>query len=66
MSDDNLLTIQDVAEMLGMTEAWVIERTGKNATDPIPSFKLGKYRRYRKDEVEDWLRRQGTAPEKAA
>lgn len=59
------MTIPEVAALLDMTEAWVIERTGR-AVDPIPSLKLGKYRRYRPAEVQDWLDRQRTEPREAA
>ncbi len=47
-----LLTAADVANMLGVTEAWVYaqSRAGK-----IPTVKLGRYRRYRLEAIERWI-----------
>ena len=49
-----LLTAQDVAERLGVTTAWVWAQT--RAGD-IPHVQLGRYRRFREEAIEEWLRR---------
>lgn len=48
-----LLTAQQVAEQLGMTTGWVYEQTRRGL---IPAVPLGRYRRYRVDAIEQWIR----------
>lgn len=56
MTDGNgeheLLDAEQVAAMLGMTSAWVYEQSRKGR---IPTITLGRYRRYRRAAIEDWL-----------
>lgn len=47
-----LLTAEQVAEMLGMTAAWVYEQSRQGR---IPTVNLGRYRRYRREAIEQWL-----------
>lgn len=47
-----LLTAGDVAELLNVPETWVREHTRSGA---IPHLTLGRYKRYREDEVLSWL-----------
>ena len=47
-----LLTATDVAEMLGMTVAWVYEQSRAGR---IPTVTLGRYRRYRPEAIRDWV-----------
>ena len=49
----SLLTASEVAELLGVPKSWVYEqsRTGR-----IPTVALGRYRRYRREAIEAWLR----------
>lgn len=49
-----LLTAQDVAERLGVTTAWVWAQT---RAGNIPHVQLGRYRRFREEAIEEWLRR---------
>jgi len=48
-----LLTAEEVAERLGVTKDWVWAqaRAGR-----IPSVPLGRYRRFREEALEAWLR----------
>ena len=50
---DRLLTAEDVGQMLGVTPEWVYaqSRAGR-----IPTITLGRYRRYRVESIEEWLR----------
>lgn len=57
MSD--LLTADEVASMLGVTTAWVYEQSRHGR---IPTVTLGRYRRYRRESIEEWVRRIETAP----
>jgi len=47
-----LLNAAEVANMLGVPTAWVYaqSRAGK-----IPTVKLGRYRRYRREAIEQWI-----------
>lgn len=48
----SLLTADEVASLLGVTAAWVYEqsRCGR-----IPTVTLGRYRRYRREAIEQWV-----------
>ena len=47
-----LLTVDDVAERLGVTKDWVWAqaRAGR-----IPHVQLGRYRRFREEALDEWL-----------
>jgi excisionase family DNA binding protein len=49
-----LLTVDEVAERLGVTKDWVWAqaRAGR-----IPHVRLGRYRRFREESIDEWLRR---------
>jgi excisionase family DNA binding protein len=48
-----LLSAQEVAELLGVTKAWVYEQT---RTGRIPHVPLGgRYYRYRREAIEAWI-----------
>ncbi len=49
----SLLTAQDVAGLLGVPASWVYEQSRIGG---IPTVTLGRYRRYRREAIEDWLR----------
>jgi excisionase family DNA binding protein len=48
-----LLTAEQVAERLGMTREWVWAQV---RADRIPHVRLGRYRRFRQESIDDWLR----------
>ena len=48
-----LLTAEEVADMLGMGVDWIWAQTRAGR---IPSISLGRYRRYRREAIEEWLR----------
>jgi excisionase family DNA binding protein len=48
-----LLTAEQVAERLDMKLEWVWAQARKGA---IPSVKLGRYRRFREETIDAWLR----------
>lgn len=54
-SDETILTIQDVAELLRVPVSWVYDRLRGNVRDRLPGYKLGKYWRFRRLEVLAWL-----------
>jgi excisionase family DNA binding protein len=51
----SLLTATDVARMLGVRVDWVYaqSRAGR-----IPTVRLGRYRRFRREAIEAWIREQ--------
>lgn len=58
LASGKLLTVQQVAGLLQVPPSWVYGRTRSRAADRIPSFRLGKYRRFRKTDVLNWLETQ--------
>jgi excisionase family DNA binding protein len=50
-----LLTIEPVSEMLQVPVSCVREHVRANASDRIPGLKLGKYWRFRSEDVLGWL-----------
>ena len=60
----SLLTVGEVAELLKVPVSWVYEHTRRSSLDRIPGFRLGKYWRFREEDVLAWLERQraGTRP----
>jgi excisionase family DNA binding protein len=50
-----LLTAEQVAERLGVTKEWVWAQVRR---DHIPHVRLGRYRRFREEAIEEWLRRK--------
>jgi excisionase family DNA binding protein len=53
-----LLTADEVAEMLGVTSAWIY---GQSRRGRIPTVKLGRYYRYRLEAIETWITEQEAA-----
>lgn len=51
----SLLTAEEVAEILSMGVDWVYAQSRKGR---IPTVKLGRYRRYRREAIEAWLAEQ--------
>ena len=50
---DQLLTADDVAELMRVTRAWVYAETRR---DRLPHLRLGRYVRYRRAAIEAWMR----------
>ncbi len=59
MSELNrLLTVGEVAELLRVPRSWVYERTRKRGLERLPHLKLGKYLRFEKGAVREFLEQQ--------
>jgi len=52
-SQSPLLTAEQVAAIIGMTPAWVY---AQSRSGQIPTVNLGRYRRYRREAIDEWLR----------
>jgi excisionase family DNA binding protein len=50
-----LLTASEVAEMLGVQTSWVYAASRRGE---LPTVKLGRYRRYRREAIERWIEEQ--------
>src|SRR5438477_3944952 len=48
----SLLTADDVAELLSVPKSWVYEQSRLGR---IPTVTLGRYRRYRRGGIEEWV-----------
>lgn len=51
-----LLTVQEVADLLRVPVSWVYGHTRKRSRERIPGYRVGKYWRFSADEVMSWLR----------
>jgi excisionase family DNA binding protein len=58
-----LLTAKEVARLLAVPESWVREATRDGR---LPYLALGRYRRYRRSEIEAWLTEQSGCSRRAA
>jgi excisionase family DNA binding protein len=54
MTPERLLTPKEVAEILGVSSAWVLDHASRRRPH-LPSVKLGKAVRFRKVDVEEFI-----------
>lgn len=57
-----LMTVQQVAQLLQVPVSWVYGRVRKRSLEKLPGYRLGKYWRFDKEEVLAWLAQQGEGP----
>jgi excisionase family DNA binding protein len=57
-TQNRLLTIREVADLLQVPVSWVYARTRKRSFEKIPGYRLGKYWRFSEAEVLVWLQSQ--------
>jgi excisionase family DNA binding protein len=61
VEDGELITVDEMAEMLKVPRSWIYSRTRIKGAGAIPRVQCGKYIRFHPKEVLEWLRRaQGT------
>jgi excisionase family DNA binding protein len=53
-----LLTVEEVASLLRVPVSWVYGRMRKKSLERLPAYRLGKYWRFREDEIHAWVKRQ--------
>ena len=58
MQETNFLTIDEMAKILKVPKSWVYSRTRETGPNTIPRVRVGKYLRFRLDDVMDWLEGQ--------
>ncbi len=49
---DELMDVQGLADYLKVKKQWIYEKTHMGI---IPYYKVGKYPRYRKSKIDEWL-----------
>lgn len=52
-----LLTVQQVAELLQVPVSWVYGRLRERSLQKLPGYRLGKYWRFDREEVLAWVAR---------
>ena len=52
---DLLLTVSEVARLLKVPKSWVYDHVRPSARPLLPHVKLGKYLRFRRQDLEDFL-----------
>ncbi len=57
---DRLLSIREVAELTSLPISWLYSHV---ASGKIPHFKLGKYVKFRRADLEAWLASQRRGPD---
>jgi len=50
-----LLTVNEVAALLHVPVSWVYGRMRKRSLERLPAYRLGKYWRFREDEIHTWV-----------
>lgn len=55
MIREKLLTVEEVAELLGMSEAWVYQHAGGSRRPKIPCVKIGRAVRFRRESIERFV-----------
>ena len=53
-----LLTVEEVAALLHVPVSWVYGRMRKRSLERLPAYRLGKYWRFREDEIHAWVKSQ--------
>ena len=54
-ASEALLTVHEVAEFLKVPVSWVYERTRRRGIERLPHLKIGKYLRFRREDVLGWI-----------
>jgi excisionase family DNA binding protein len=55
--ENQLLTVEEVARLLRVPKSWVYERSRARSPERFPHIKLGKYLRFYKADVQQYLER---------
>jgi excisionase family DNA binding protein len=53
--DSELLTVGEVASLFKVPSSWVYERCREGASNPLPHLKLGKYLRFSKSDLLEYM-----------
>jgi excisionase family DNA binding protein len=50
------LTVREVAELLQVPVSWVYGRMRKRSSEQLPAYRVGKYWRFREEEILAWVK----------
>lgn len=50
-----ILTPDQVAELLQVKRSWIFEKTRKRCPTPLPCLRIGRFLRFRLRDIEEWL-----------
>ena len=59
--DNTIFDVQELAQYLKVKKQWIYDKIHKNE---IPYYKVGKYPRFRKSIIDEWLEQLGNENEK--
>ena len=52
---NSLLTVESLAAYLNVKKQWIYQKVHSNE---IPHYKVGKYPRFKKENIDDWLKKR--------
>lgn len=56
--DSDYLTITELAALLKIRKSWIYARTRERGPNAIPQIRIGKFIRFEKSSVLDWIMKQ--------
>jgi len=56
------LTVDEVAELLGVPTSFIYRRTCRGHSDPLPSYRFGGHLRFRPDDIQAWIEKHRQEP----
>jgi excisionase family DNA binding protein len=59
-----ILTPREVAELLRTSLSWIYEKSRRRNRDPLPCYRIGRYCRYTRSAVIEWMIRHGNSAAK--
>lgn len=60
LTNEQILTPEEVAALLRVSESWVYEKSRRRCRDPLPCFRIGRYIRFSRAAVMKWLESTAT------
>lgn len=57
--EDVIFDVKDLSEYLHLDESWVYKAVSQKT---IPYFKCGVYNRFRKSEIDEWIKKRSVSP----
>ena len=58
-AEESIMSVKGIAEYLGVDTSWVYKKVSFNE---IPYFKLGKYTKFKKSQIDKWMDGQAVRP----
>lgn len=59
--EEKFLNVEQLAERLNVPISWIYSRTRASGPDAMPKIVLGKYRRFKLDDVMAWIESKNQA-----